>query len=63
MSGGKDHGKRPETALEEVLHEVEQAELHGEKRHDEGEAGDAISPNRDAQEQSGGDRTAPGRRH
>ncbi|MFC7863133.1 hypothetical protein [Streptomyces murinus] len=63
MSGGSDHGKRPETALEEVLHEAEQAELRGEKRHDEGEAGDAISPNTRAQEQAAGDRTAPRRRH
>ncbi|MEU6462757.1 hypothetical protein [Streptomyces sp. NPDC046976] len=63
MSGGNEHGKRPETALEEVLHEAEQAELRGGKRHEEGEAGDAISPNTGAQEQSGGDRTAPGRRH
>ncbi|MER7916043.1 MULTISPECIES: hypothetical protein [unclassified Streptomyces] len=62
MSGG-DHGKRPETALEEVLHEVERAELRDGKRQADGEAGDALSPSTEAQEQSGGDRTAAGRRH
>ncbi|MFH8336757.1 hypothetical protein [Streptomyces sp. AM6-12] len=63
MSGGNEHGKRPETALEEVLHEAEEAELRGEKGRGDGEAGDAISPNTGAQEQSSGDRTTPGRHH
>ncbi|MEW2623843.1 hypothetical protein [Streptomyces sp. NPDC048106] len=63
MSGGDDGKKRPETALEEVLHEAEEAETRGEKGHGEGEAADAITPNTGAQEQSQGDRTAPERRH
>ncbi|MEU3027434.1 hypothetical protein ACPCBC_20970 [Streptomyces incarnatus] len=63
MTSENKHGKRPETALEEVLHEAEQAELRGEKRHGDGEAGDAISPSTEAQEQASGDRTAPERRH
>ncbi|MFR9787353.1 hypothetical protein ACL07V_01535 [Streptomyces sp. MB22_4] len=61
MSGGD--GKRPETALEEVLHEAEEAERHGGEGDGGGEAADAITPNTGAQEQSQGDRTAPGRRH
>ena len=45
----------PKTALEEVLREAEDAEVSGEQRDDEGEAADAITPNRRAQEESGGE--------
>jgi len=55
MPGGNDQGKRPETALEEVLHETEEAEKHGEDKKSRGEAADAITPNTGAQEQSQGD--------
>jgi magnesium-transporting ATPase (P-type) len=51
------HGKPTETALEEVLREVEDAENRtrdSERRH-RGEAGEAITPNTRAQEQSEGD--------
>ncbi|MER7482703.1 hypothetical protein ABTX60_34555 [Streptomyces sp. NPDC126510] len=53
------HGKPTETALEEVLREVEDAENRtrdsaGERRH-RGEAGEAITPNTRAQEESEGD--------
>ncbi|MGV9500250.1 hypothetical protein [Streptomyces sp. NPDC003642] len=56
----RDHsGKQPETALEEVLREIEDAETRtedsaGQRRH-RGEAGDATSPNTGAQEQAEGD--------
>ncbi|MEU3888865.1 hypothetical protein [Streptomyces sp. NPDC029041] len=53
------HGKPAETALEEVLREVEDAETRtadsAEERRHRGEAGEAITPNTRAQEQSEGD--------
>ncbi|GGS42912.1 hypothetical protein AB0E75_05490 [Streptomyces griseoviridis] len=54
---GENGGKQPETALEEVMREIEEAETRDpesdrERRH-RGEAGDATSPNTGAQEQSG----------
>ncbi|MFE1249254.1 hypothetical protein [Streptomyces sp. NPDC058735] len=53
-----DNGKRPETALEEVFREVEDAETRvpdaAERRH-RGEAGEAVTPNTRAQEESRGD--------
>ncbi|MFF3639247.1 hypothetical protein [Streptomyces sp. NPDC002250] len=55
MPGGSDQGKRPDTALGEVLHEAEEAETHGEDERNRGEAADAITPNTGAQEQSEGD--------
>ncbi|MFI6034944.1 hypothetical protein ACIBBD_12420 [Streptomyces sp. NPDC051315] len=60
MSGDAKHPEdRPGTALEEVLREIEEAERRtdaprDERRHD-GEAGEAITPNTHAQEQSKGD--------
>ncbi|GHB65860.1 hypothetical protein GCM10010377_65820 [Streptomyces viridiviolaceus] len=50
---------KPETALEEVLREVEDAETRDpgserDRRH-RGEAGDATSPNTEAQEESAGE--------
>ncbi|GAA2562685.1 hypothetical protein GCM10010423_77020 [Streptomyces levis] len=56
----RDHsGKQPETALEEVLREIEDAETRTEdsaaQRRHRGEAGDATSPNTGAQEQAEGD--------
>ncbi|WP_327721147.1 hypothetical protein OG381_41655 [Streptomyces sp. NBC_00490] len=54
-----DDSKRPETALEEVLQEAEKAERRTsdseEQRRRRGEAGDAITPNTRAQEESTGD--------
>ncbi|MCL6674057.1 hypothetical protein [Streptomyces panaciradicis] len=44
----------PKTALEEVLREAEDAEVSGGKRDDEGEAADAVTPSRHAQEESEG---------
>ncbi|MFF9765705.1 hypothetical protein ACIGXF_23175 [Streptomyces sp. NPDC053086] len=55
MPGGNDHEDQPETALEEVLREVEEAEKRDEGKTDSGEAGDAITPNTGAQEQAKGD--------
>ncbi|MEU7721966.1 hypothetical protein [Streptomyces tibetensis] len=53
------HGKPAETALEEVLREVENAENRigdsAEERRHRGEAGDATTPNTRAQEESEGD--------
>ncbi|MDQ1050576.1 hypothetical protein [Streptomyces sp. V4I2] len=50
---------RPETALEEVLREVEDAETRtrdsAEQRRHRGEASEAITPNTRAQEESEGD--------
>jgi hypothetical protein len=56
----RDHsGEQPETALEEVLHEIEDAETRtqdsAEQRRHRGEAADATTPNTGAQEQAGGD--------
>ncbi|MGW7081312.1 hypothetical protein [Streptomyces sp. NPDC054866] len=46
--------EHPETAAGEVLHEVEEAETHvgddGDRRDQDGEAADALTPNEDAQE-------------
>ncbi|PAZ10146.1 hypothetical protein CLM62_42635 [Streptomyces sp. SA15] len=51
--------KQPETALEEVLREIEDAERRtgdsAEQRRHGGEAGEAITPDPDAQEESHGD--------
>ncbi|MFF7791036.1 hypothetical protein [Streptomyces sp. NPDC007991] len=51
--------KKPETALEEVLREIEEAENRtedsAEQRRHRGEAGEAITPNPRAQEESHGD--------
>ena len=60
MSQDGNHSeKQPETALEEVLREIEDAEnrTHDspEQRRHRGEAGEAITPNRQAQEESEGD--------
>ncbi|MFJ8463321.1 hypothetical protein [Streptomyces swartbergensis] len=62
MSQNKNHDssdKQPETALEEVLREIEDAEKRtqgsAEQRHHRGEAGEAITPNTRAQEESQGD--------
>ncbi|MFD8232494.1 hypothetical protein ACFV20_11485 [Streptomyces sp. NPDC059696] len=53
------HGKPAETALEEVLREVEDAENRtrdsAEERRHRGEAGEAVTPNTRAQEESEGD--------
>jgi hypothetical protein len=50
------HGKPPETALEEVLREVEDAETRArdsdEQRRHRGEAGEAVTPNARAQDES-----------
>ncbi|MET9764862.1 hypothetical protein ABZ016_38300 [Streptomyces sp. NPDC006372] len=55
----RDHSEQPETALEEVLREVEDAENHtqdtAEQRRHRGEAGDATTPNTRAQEESEGE--------
>jgi hypothetical protein len=51
----REPGDRPDTALEEVLHEVEEAETHitdSDGRRRRGEAGEAITPNERAQEES-----------
>ncbi|MFG2576541.1 hypothetical protein [Streptomyces sp. NPDC048481] len=56
-----DGQERPRTALEEVLREIEDAETHpdepdGEDHgHGSGEAADALTTNRRAQEESEGD--------
>ncbi|MET7733569.1 hypothetical protein ABZT02_19670 [Streptomyces sp. NPDC005402] len=50
--------QKPDTALDEVLHEFEDAEKRvgdsDEKRAHRGEAGDATTPNERAQEESAG---------
>ncbi|MCG8969253.1 MULTISPECIES: hypothetical protein [Streptomyces] len=57
MSHDGDRGhQKPETAIEEVMREIEEAETRDpesakERRH-RGEAGDATSPNVEAQEES-----------
>jgi hypothetical protein len=55
----RDDREKPETAVEEVLREVEEAERRtedpAERRRHRGEAGDAITPNTEAQEESRGD--------
>ncbi|MFH8496567.1 hypothetical protein [Streptomyces coeruleorubidus] len=62
MSQDKNHDssdKQPETALEEVLREIEDAENRthdsAEQRRRRGEAGEAITPNTRAQDESHGD--------
>ncbi|CAL9661618.1 hypothetical protein SUDANB176_07025 [Streptomyces sp. enrichment culture] len=54
-----DDRKEPRTAVEEVLREVEEAERRaGEdsaERRRRGEAGEAITPNTEAQEESRGE--------
>ncbi|MEU0383375.1 hypothetical protein [Streptomyces chartreusis] len=62
MSQDDNHdgsAKKPETALEEVLREIEEAENRtqdsAEQRRHRGEAGEAITPNERAQEESHGD--------
>ncbi|WP_208781855.1 hypothetical protein [Streptomyces griseorubiginosus] len=47
----KNKDEQTDTALEEVLREIEDAETGGSARH-EGKAGDAITPNAEAQEES-----------
>lgn len=62
-SGKRD--ERPETALGEVLSEIEDAENRtvetAEQRRRRGEAADAITPNARAQEESEGDSQQPKR--
>ncbi|MDN3263384.1 hypothetical protein QWJ26_26950 [Streptomyces sp. CSDS2] len=53
-NGHDDHDDRQESALEEVLREVEQAEKRDEDKAS-GQAGDAITPNTGAQEQADGE--------
>jgi hypothetical protein len=62
VSQNKNHdasGNKPETALEEVLREIEDAENRtedsAEQRRHRGEAGEAITPNERAQEESEGE--------
>ncbi|WP_020117159.1 hypothetical protein [Streptomyces canus] len=51
--------RNPDTALDEVLHEAEDAEKRvrdsDEERAHTGEAGDATTPNQHAQEESAGE--------
>lgn len=55
MPGGNDHhDDQSETALEEVLQEVQKAEKRDEDKAGSGEAGDAITPNTGAQDQAEG---------
>ncbi|MEV2212203.1 hypothetical protein AB0H86_12230 [Streptomyces sp. NPDC050997] len=55
-TGKNDRNEPPETALEQVLREIEDAETRprdsDERRRHEGEAGEAITPNTRAQEES-----------
>lgn len=58
MTSEEDEQERKEqfdTALQEVLREVEEAEKRDEDRAAGGEAGDVITPNTEAQEQADGD--------
>ncbi|MFI2780452.1 hypothetical protein [Streptomyces sp. ALB3] len=47
-------GSQPRTAFDEVLHEVEEAGTrvgeNGERREKDGESADAMTPNKEAQE-------------
>ncbi|GGV39090.1 hypothetical protein GCM10010293_43520 [Streptomyces griseoflavus] len=56
----QDDREKPRTAAEEVLHEVEEAGRRtrdsGAARGEPGEAGDAVTPSTEAQEESRGDR-------
>ena len=57
--GKKQHKEHPETAFEEVIDEIADAERRtrdsAEQRRRRGEAGDAITPNTRAQEESEGE--------
>jgi hypothetical protein len=59
LSEHDDTPKQSESALEEVLREVEDAERRtrdtDEDRRHRGEAGEAITPNTEAQEESSGE--------
>ncbi|MEU3759048.1 hypothetical protein ACWDPF_08040 [Streptomyces albogriseolus] len=59
MSEHDDTPKQSESALEEVLREVEDAERRtrdtDEDRRHRGEAGEAITPNTEAQEEASGE--------
>ncbi|MEU0757426.1 hypothetical protein [Streptomyces albogriseolus] len=59
MSEHDDTPKQSESALEEVLREVQDAERRtrdtDEDRRHRGEAGEAITPNTEAQEESSGE--------
>lgn len=56
----EDSSRRPETALEEILREVEEAQSRvtddeRDERRPRGEAAEAITPNARAEEESQGD--------
>ncbi|MBT2675996.1 hypothetical protein J7E95_35465 [Streptomyces sp. ISL-14] len=57
--GEKEHEEHPETAFEEVIGEITDAERRtrdsAEQRRRRGEAGDAITPSTRAQEESEGE--------
>ncbi|MGC3001724.1 hypothetical protein ACPF8X_25960 [Streptomyces sp. G35A] len=58
VSGRNDGREEPRTAVEEVVHEAEEAERRTREdaeRHHRGEAGEAVTPNTRAQEDSHGD--------
>ncbi|MGX1310195.1 hypothetical protein RKD24_000314 [Streptomyces calvus] len=58
MSERDDRDKKPATAAEEVLREVEEAERRtrdSDGRHHRGEVGEAVTPNTQAQEQAKGE--------
>ncbi|MFF4186716.1 hypothetical protein ACFYZ9_26370 [Streptomyces sp. NPDC001691] len=57
---GSPSEAHPDTALDEVLKEFEEAETRGTKKPDredahDGEAGDALTPNEEAQEETAHD--------
>ncbi|AOW90494.1 MULTISPECIES: hypothetical protein [Streptomyces] len=55
---GEHQHEQPETAVEEVLREIEEArprDAESERGGRRGEAGDATSPNPGAQEDAGGE--------
>ncbi|MFJ7240712.1 hypothetical protein ACIQWB_26775 [Streptomyces olivaceus] len=55
---GEHQHEQPETAVEEVLREIEEArprDAESERGGRRGEAGDATSPNTGAQEDAGGE--------
>ncbi|MFE1585462.1 hypothetical protein [Streptomyces sp. NPDC059402] len=57
QNGEHDH-KQPETAIDEVLREIEEARPRDAESHEgehRGEAGDATSPNTGAQEDAEGE--------
>ncbi|MEW1892748.1 MULTISPECIES: hypothetical protein [unclassified Streptomyces] len=57
----REHGKPPRTAAEEVVREAEEAETDvadtRERRGGDSEAGDALTPNEEAQEDADEPRT------